>query len=387
MKTVKLMYVSDKNSNKFYNMFEQSDGNFRVEWGRVGYKGEQTIYPMKQWDKKYQEKIKKGYQDQTHLFIEDGAQPAAVIQNDGLNPAFKELLEYFSTCAKQTVAQNYLISSAAVTQKMVDEAQRIIDNLVNDKKATVEQVNEMLLNLYKVLPRKMKKVQEELIRNRSELNKKISDEQSLLDTMAGQVVTPTAPNAAPTTSIAGALGLEFEDITPAEIEKIKKMMGEEKKHFHAAYKVKHPKTWKYIDGKTTELLWHGSRNENWFNILKTGLKIRPSNVVINGAMYGNGIYSANVARKSLGYSSFRGSYWAGGNSNRAFLALFDVFLGKKFVCSKHDYSWNTMDYKRLRSKGDYDSVYAPRGADLYNDEFIVYTEEQMSVRYIVEVRG
>jgi hypothetical protein len=38
------------------------------------------------------------------------------------------------------------------------------------------------------------------------------------------------------------------------------------------------------------LYWHGSRNENWFNIMQTGLLIRPSGAVHTGSMFGDGIY-------------------------------------------------------------------------------------------------
>jgi poly [ADP-ribose] polymerase len=44
-----------------------------------------------------------------------------------------------------------------------------------------------------------------------------------------------------------------------------------------------------------------------------------------------------------------------------------------------------LDREALRKRGPYDSVHAVKGADLVNDEFIVYQEDQCQVRYLVEV--
>jgi poly [ADP-ribose] polymerase len=90
--------------------------------------------------------------------------------------------------------------------------------------------------------------------------------------------------------------------------------------------VKFDKNLEKASVKKKRLYWHGSRNENWFNILQTGLLIRPSGAVHTGSMFGDGIYFADKAQKSIGYTSLRGSYWAHGGDNKAFLALFDVLI-------------------------------------------------------------
>ncbi|MFR1480267.1 MAG: hypothetical protein ACLSB9_33645 [Hydrogeniiclostridium mannosilyticum] len=84
---------------------------------------------------------------------------------------------------------------------------------------------------------------------------------------------------------------------------------------------------------TKKLFWHGSRTENWWSILRTGLVLRPTNSVINGKMFGYGLYFAPRARKSVGYTSLRGSYWAGGHSNYGFMALYEVVYGKPYDVS------------------------------------------------------
>ena len=142
------------------------------------------------------------------------------------------------------------------------------------------------------------------------------------------------------------------------------------------------------DKLDTKLLYHGSRNENFLSILQTGLKIRPKGVQTTGSMFGDGIYAANKARKSIGYTSLRGSYWASGHSNRAYLAIFEFATGKEWKVL-HNASWSSwmgrIDEKQVKSKG-FNSVFAEGGADLRNDEYIVYNSNQATIRYLIELR-
>ena len=138
------------------------------------------------------------------------------------------------------------------------------------------------------------------------------------------------------------------------------------------------------------MFWHGSRNENWLSILESGLVLRPANAIINGKMFGYGLYFADQCQKSLNYTSLRGSYWAGGNDRKAYLALYQVHLGKQLVYKKHDASCYDLNAKKLvRRRGfrqkRYDSVFAKGGVDLINNEYIVYRNTQCTVRYLVEL--
>ena len=69
-KPVYLVMVTTNNNNKYYRMLANDNGTFTVEYGRVGASCQTRTYPISQWDKKYNEKIRKGYVDQTHL-VED----------------------------------------------------------------------------------------------------------------------------------------------------------------------------------------------------------------------------------------------------------------------------------------------------------------------------
>ena len=65
---MKNVYLENTNNNhdKFYHMIENKDGaSFTASWGRTGSNGRTQIYGMNEWDKKYREKISKGYKDTT----------------------------------------------------------------------------------------------------------------------------------------------------------------------------------------------------------------------------------------------------------------------------------------------------------------------------------
>jgi len=66
---MKNVYLENTNNHhdKFYHMIENKDGaSFTATWGRTGSNGRTQIYGMNEWDKKYNEKINKGYKSQHH---------------------------------------------------------------------------------------------------------------------------------------------------------------------------------------------------------------------------------------------------------------------------------------------------------------------------------
>ncbi|MDE7246926.1 MAG: poly(ADP-ribose) polymerase catalytic domain-containing protein, partial [Lachnospiraceae bacterium] len=133
---------------------------------------------------------------------------------------------------------------------------------------------------------------------------------------------------------------------------------------------------------------------NWWGIIKTGLRLRPTNVAINGKMFGMGTYFAPKASKSIGYTSMNGSYWVGGGSQFGFLALFDTAYGKPWFPDSHSESFGTLNYEKLQKLcPGADCLHAKAGmkyryaSTLRNDEVIFYKEEQMPIRYLVELKA
>ena len=164
-------------------------------------------------------------------------------------------------------------------------------------------------------------------------------------------------------------------------------------HVNDELKSKVRKVWKVIPKKQKEMFdsyckkrnisnikyfWHGSRNENWESIIRQGLLLNP-NAVITGKMFGNGIYFAPSARKSYGYTSCCGSYWARGNDTVGFMGLYATAYGDPY------YPRSSGNMKPYMDRDKKDCVHA-RKADvgLYNDEVIFYNENAMCLSYFVE---
>lgn len=313
--------------------------------------------------------------------------------------------------AKKSISNNYNVSAEQVTHKQVAEAQRILDELVTKVKMNVDTktFNQTLLELYQIIPRKMAHVNEHLIttiQTQEELDaleRKLSDEQATLDVMRGQVemnekqkeaVEEQVSNQREKIDILEAMGLQVESVDDeAIINQIKTLMQDHASHFQKAYKVINLKTQTSFDNylaqkenKKLSLFWHGSRNENWISILETGLVLRPANAVITGKMFGYGLYFADKFQKSLNYSSLQGSYWTRGTANVGFLALYDVHVGNQFHIKKHESWCYELTKEKLLERGKYDSLFAEGGADLRNNEYIVYEQAQCTVKYLIEVK-
>jgi poly [ADP-ribose] polymerase len=101
-------------------------------------------------------------------------------------------------------------------------------------------------------------------------------------------------------------------------------------------------------------------------------------------MFSDGIYLADKAQKSINYTSLRGSYYTRGNSEKAYLALFKAHVGNQRHIYKHDSSCYEITYAKLQKDG-FDSVFAHGGADLINNEYVVYTTSQCTIEYFVEI--
>ena len=396
---VYLVMVTPDNHNKYYRMTPQGDG-FTVEFGRVGASFQTASYPLSQWNKKYKEKIKKGYVDQTRLvadlIVKSKNKTNEYISID--DKSIAEIVERLQMMARKAIQDNYTISSNQVTQAMVDEAQGILVHLMGN--LNVEQFNKTLIELFSTIPRKMSKVADYLARSSNDFSKIIQTEQDLLDVMRGQVVqqavdeTPNTDDTVYQTTILEAFGLQFSPITYEEEIKIKSCLGSCSDKYYQAWKVENNKTQQKFNAFMeaegniqTKLLWHGSRNENWWSIVNSGLVLKPTNAVITGKMFGYGIYFATKARKSLGYTSISGSYWAKGSSSSAFMALYNVAYGKPYDTYSFDSRFYSLDYNKLQSfsKGCH-CLHAHEGQMLRNDEIIVYKEAQTTIQYLVELK-
>ena len=396
-----LIMVTTANNNKYYNLFPEGD-QFRVEYGRVDATKTTRTYPMSKWNAQISAKIKKGYQDVTDLkkdlVQEISASNPESSYREIENAAIKAIVEKLQSMARETIQKNYTVKASSVTQDMVDAAQKIIDDLANNS-ATVEEFNGNLLKLFTVIPRKMGNVRDYLADNAEEFASIISKEQDLLDVMRGQIYVKRDDEPVRTVekkqqTILEELGLVMEETTADDVALIKTLMNESADKFKKAWRVTNLKTQERFDKfvqendiKDTRLLFHGSRSENFWSIIKTGLVLRPTNAVITGKMFGYGCYYAPRCAKSIGYTSLSGSYWAHGGNNTAYMALFDVAYGTPYDVYSFDSKYYNLDYNRLQQfkpGANCLHAHADKGM-LRNDEIVVYKEDQMTIKYLIEI--
>lgn len=400
------------NNSKYYKMIPQGD-SFSVEYGRLGNSNYQTSsYAISLWDKKYNEKIKKGYEDKSELVEElvedidtDNDSPYTPIPSE----AIAKIVDRLQKMANDMINRNYQVSAMQVTNAMVENAQQIIDSLANFSDS-VQEFNNALIELFKVLPRKMRTVKGNLARDTEDIPKIYQREQDLLDVMKGQVhqrqinektkddnSTKEKAQKKINQTVLEAMGIEMFEITEQEKLEIKQALGSISDRFYQAWRVRNLKTQEKFDkymetvnDKATKLLFHGSRSENWWSIINSGLVLRP-NAKITGKLYGYGIYFAPKAQKSLGYTSLDGSYWANGNDKSGFMGLYEIHYGNPYIVDDFYSEYNDFDYEKLRKKGNYDCLHAKAGvstgySSLRNDEIIIYQECQCTIKYLVELK-
>lgn len=401
IKPTYLIFVSADNHNKYYNLFPEGN-QFKVQYGRVDSTKTERYYPISKWDSQIKSKLKKGYQDvtdlKTDLVQEISSTNPESPYKEIENAAVRAIVEKLQNLARETIQRNYTVKASAVTQDMVDAAQEIIDELANSH-FTIEAFNDILLRLFTVIPRKMGNVRDYLANKPEDFAQIISKEQDLLDVMRGQIyvkpeVETTEPVEKKSQTILEELGLEMGEATDDDVAMIKFLMNESAGKFRKAWKVKNIKTQERFDKfvaenniKDTRLLFHGSRSENFWSIIKTGLVLRPTNAIITGKMYGFGIYFAPKCQKSIGYTSLSGSYWARGNNNVAYMALFEVAYGTPYDVYNFDNKYYNLDYNKLQQfkpSANCLHAHADKGM-LRNDEIIVYKEDQLTIKYLIEI--
>ncbi|XP_045512955.1 poly [ADP-ribose] polymerase-like [Pieris brassicae] len=153
-----------------------------------------------------------------------------------------------------------------------------------------------------------------------------------------------------------------------------------------------------------KLLWHGSRLSNVAAILLQGLRIAPDGVEKTGAMFGKGIYFADVVTKSAQYAYTTPDHPAG------VLLLCRVALGNIKRCTGRvpvtelpqgkNSVWGVGRFRPDPAASEIlpDGTEVPLGAIVPNtrddryelvlnhNEYIVYDEAQVNIKYLVQLQ-
>jgi poly [ADP-ribose] polymerase len=383
MEPISLIYVDENNHNKFYTLRDLENGSFKAEWGRVGSAGQSAEFPLSQWEAKLRDKLRKGYVEITKTSPSSPSGPNVKIPD----PQVQGLIKTLILAAKTAVEASYQVAAGEVTPEQTAGAQALLNQawgLLKEGRAPREALNSLLKDLYRVIPRRMPDTRKYFLQEDSPPDfalKLLQAEQNLLDTLESQI------KKYPEEITLQALGL---DILPASQDDKKRIAQQ------TDFKVARQKIFR-VSNKITEkafktetppkLLYHGTRNSNWLSVLQKGLIIRPAGVQTTGSMFGDAIYFASRARKSLGYTSLKGSYWASGTAQTGYLALFEVNTGKEWNLLQNQpwQNWMTKLNAQEVTRQGYDSVFAKGGADLKNDEYVIYDASRCTIRYLIEI--
>lgn len=374
---------ADNNNNRYYKMIQNKD-IIEIEYGRVGAKPMKMKRPMQLWNETYDKHIKDGYIDRTDLLSIQETGEYKTIED----PYTRQLIKFLISRSKEIINECYSVSYTEVSSKMISAAQKIINNI--GLQQSMEAVNDLLKKLYVIIPRKMKNVSDYLIADMKQIGDVIEREQELLDIMASQVDDLDNSNDKKTILEANGLSVKLVE-SDKEIDQIKSHMGEQKSHFIKAFRIKNKKTdenflkWckdNNISKTDVHFYYHGSKNENYWGILKDGQKLNP-NASVCGKMFGYGLYYANKAKKSMNYTSIS-ARWRSGIENRGYLAVFKVAYKNPLHVSMFE-MWMT-NIRTSKDINGHDAVFAHGGLSLINDEIVIYNENQVTLCYLIEIK-
>lgn len=142
-------------------------------------------YPLRMFWIKYEEKLAKGYEDKTHIYIDEAAQPEEkpAVEEKSSNPVSVALYQKLLRHAKQMIQKS--CASLIITEGMITESKRLLNILYTTKR--LDEFNNVLKELLAVCPRKVWKVDGLLAVSSEDIPKIIQREEDLV--MAMQVAT------------------------------------------------------------------------------------------------------------------------------------------------------------------------------------------------------
>ena len=385
----RLVMVTAENNNKFYNMTVENN-SLILEWGRIGDKTSTMTKPSSEFDKIFKEKIKKGYIDVTQLkeLKTTGFDFSSFCKKS--KDFYNKLLEK----SKHFISEKFVSSS--FTDAQVKEIEIVLSKINAEKDLDANKLN--LLHLLAISPRKIKSVPifiNEILNQKDGLSNFIKSETDTLANIKIGISSAAAQTAGDKAE--NFLNADVSLVTDSkELAEIYALVDKYENYSNKITQVFAIKSKDFSEfdnhvkkhGDKTKLLFHGSRTENWFSIIKTKLTVTPSNVKLSGNMFGYGVYFADKFRKSVGYTSIASSYWAKGSDSTAYIGIYSVNMIKPLVCKKQENFMCKLTLSTILEKG-FRTLHAKGGVgcDIKNDEFIVYENDASTIKYIIEFQN
>lgn len=396
--------ATGKGLNNRFVMENLHNGLFQITEGRIGitiglHKPKVYTLLIDEWDNVYRKKIELGYT----LFSTEKVDVKKISKNSqSLNGEnFKPLedkgvaniIRRLISFTNNLMEEEYTVKVENISETMIERGRNILNELAdNYEKMSVSEFNNKLKVLFAVIPRRIDNLSKSLAKRNADFRNIIASEQELFDVMVSQIKGLEIKKTADKTILEG-YNLDWREVDEKEEAWIRKKLGNEGHRYVRAWQITNNATEERFNQfcKKADIteenggihrLFHGSRSENFWSIITTGLTINPKGVVITGKMFGNGTYFAPDACKSMGYTDRSGSRWANGSQATGFLGIYKVAVGNAAApnCAKA-YSYNAL------KKDGYHSVWCKRGGQigLRMDEIVVYQDCQDTIEYLVEV--
>ena len=410
------------NNNKFWNVTLYDNGDVRSEFGRQGDSGQTKVWPgagRSHMESKIHEKEKKGYHENQVIegvgtttvsaktVADTDLKNIAAKQIKSSNPVVAQLVDFLvkvnahnilqATNGKITYDTNsatFKTTQGVVIPDQVAKARNLLkdlaDGVANGRWSDYE-FEEALNEYLSLIPRDIGRRRVSPSAMLPDLQA-IQKETDILDGLEAsfvglQTVKPTKKTK--TKDTPQLFDVEMEIITDNSIiSHVKNLYQSTRKAMHQAnnlsvqtvYKIEIKNMKQAFDKYGAKLadirqLWHGTKASNLLSIMKQGLIIPPlSSGHCTGRLYGNGVYFSSISTKALNYAT---NYWgSGGSTDRTFMFLSDVAMGKYYLAKSTCEQYPKMGYDSTWAKGGVASV--------VNDEMIVYRLDQCNLVYLVE---
>ena len=408
-----LIYVEvGANSNKVWRGSLKNDGTFIAEWGRIGNTlqhknhclGSVTLARNK-FERTKRQKLRKGYTE-AQLLDQDFKQTTVITPEEleaiarsqikhGRDPRSKELIRYLvKSNIHQITSQTDITYNAAtggfttplgiVTPKAIAEARQYLIQIAAIRKSNKYRLRQLLSKYLRLIPQALgNKIDESQFCDSQEIQRQYEilnalDAAVTVDSPSQQVFE-CAINRVPGSTTEGKK--IFRQINQLYKSTINQNHLAAKYKLRRIYELDIPSMRKAFTEKAKTIgnvkpHWHGTKASNLLSILKQGLIIPPADATqCTGRMFGNGIYGSEQSTKALNYAT---NYWnpSGEDEERVFMLLCDFAMGKEY----HPKGAN----RRFPVSG-YDSTYvAPGKANTINQESVVYSIEQVNIKYLCE---
>lgn len=409
---VQLIYSDvNANNNKVWYGILYDNGDVETKWGRVGYSLQSKMFPnrgLRFLESKKNEKLKSGY---THLRVVGDAPVISKVNNtelhsiasteivDSSNAVLMGLIKQLVNANIHQITENTKISYNSATglfstplgvvdmiaiseaRKQLDIIGKYVQNRDYSDSELINAVNMYLRYIPQNVGMKIKV--NYLFPNMDS----IARQSAILDSLESSYNYVTTPKETESTVIREKVFNVKVDVLndSQESDRLIKFFESTKRSGHGydrvrvknIFTVHMPVSRESFNSGLGNIkeVFHGTSEANCLSILKSGLTIAPpSTARLAGKMFGNGVYGAINSSKSLGYTYNK--WGQGGVGSSGWLMVCDFAMGRAFSTTR-----------AATPPAGFDSVWAKASpGGLYHDELIVYKNNQVNIKYLLECK-